>query len=172
MHKTGNRVVGMLVVGLLVSSISARADDETPTPVPAQDTTGQSTQQAAGDSQQPITPPMPTPRNLRVRTMPPQTAAAMAQAPRPHRAAVPMRRAPHPAAAPMRQTLRPRQTATVTTPPRKAIPAALRPLATATTTMQPLAETAKSRPQQVRPRAAPMGLLRQTSVRQPKSSGG
>ncbi|WP_025245182.1 YebF family protein [Candidatus Sodalis pierantonius] len=47
----------MLVAGLLVSSISARADDETPTPVPAQDTTGQSTQQAAGDSQQPITPP-------------------------------------------------------------------------------------------------------------------
>ncbi|MGP4139738.1 MAG: YebF family protein [Sodalis sp. (in: enterobacteria)] len=57
MRKTGNRVVGMLVAGLLVSSISARADDETPTPVPAQDTTGQSTQQAAGDSQQPITPP-------------------------------------------------------------------------------------------------------------------
>lgn len=57
MSKTGNRVVGMLVAGLLVSSISARADDETPTPVPAQDTTGQSTKQAAGDSQQPITPP-------------------------------------------------------------------------------------------------------------------
>ncbi|MFT4463698.1 MAG: YebF family protein [Sodalis sp. (in: enterobacteria)] len=61
MRKTGNRVVGMLMAGLLVSSISARADDETPAPVPAQDNTGQSTQQAAGDTQQPITPPVANP---------------------------------------------------------------------------------------------------------------
>ncbi len=51
MGKTGNRVAG-----LLVSSMTARADDTTPTPVPAQDNAGQSTSQATGDTPQPVTP--------------------------------------------------------------------------------------------------------------------
>lgn len=57
MGKTGNRVAGMLVAGLLVSSMTAWADDTTPTPVPAQDNAGQSTSQATGDTPQPVTPP-------------------------------------------------------------------------------------------------------------------
>ncbi|MBT9433006.1 hypothetical protein JZM24_14275 [Candidatus Sodalis endolongispinus] len=57
MGKTGNRVAGMLVAWLLVSSMTARADDTTPTPVPAQDNAGVSTPQATGETPQPVTPP-------------------------------------------------------------------------------------------------------------------